>query len=132
MSYGFQNYKQQKVAGASPLDLIILSYEVLINESVLASGACQRGEVEQLCDAGTRASHAVIELSSSLDYEQGGEIALELGRLYDYMHQRLLHGIREEDAAAFDEVQRLATSLKASWDELASQASTHSLPAGGV
>ena len=55
-------------------------------------------------------------LRSCLNMEEGGEIAANLDRLYDYMLRRLLKAHVENDAAILDEVAALLREIKSGWD----------------
>ena len=57
-------------------------------------------------------------LSSSLNLEQGGELALNLKALYDYMVSRLIHANIHQDANAIAEVQKLLGELAGAWREM--------------
>jgi flagellar secretion chaperone FliS len=57
-------------------------------------------------------------LNASLDRNVGGELALNLSRLYDYMVTRLVDANLKNDVAALDEVTRLLTELQGAWDSI--------------
>ena len=65
-----RQYQHQDVTSASPERLIVKLYD-------LGIAACYRGDQEQ-----TRA--VIIELMSSLNHEQGGDLAARLYALYVY------------------------------------------------
>ncbi len=56
-------------------------------------------------------------LRSSLNFEQGGEIAVNLDTLYDYMLNRIDED-KGERLLAVDEVGNLLTEVKTGWDEM--------------
>ena len=66
----------------------------------------------------SRALEALVELSTSLNMEEGGTIAASLGSLYAYMSRRLLEGSTGDTGAAIDEVLTLASSMRESWQGL--------------
>lgn len=69
-SVRMRQYQQQAVLSCSPEQLILKLYD-------LGVGACNRDDRSKL--------RAVLaELMSSLDLEQGGEIATQLQALYEY------------------------------------------------
>lgn len=90
MSYGAKNYKQQQITTASPGQILILLYEGAILNVKKASAAIEAGN---LADKGKfigKAHDIINELSTSLNFEVGGEIAKELERLYNFMVSQLL------------------------------------------
>jgi len=115
---GYQQYRGIQVEGASPLELILLTYDVLIKSLRLAKLAGEEKNMAAEADQLTRALEALIELSTSLDMEKGGTIASGLGNLYAYMSRRLLEGSATNTEAAIDEVLSLASSLREGWQEL--------------
>lgn len=61
-------------------------------------------------------------LKASLDIEAGGDMAVKLGALYDYMCARLLHANLHNQPAALDEVSHLLAELKGAWEQIGSKA----------
>jgi flagellar protein FliS len=59
---------------------------------------------------------AIIEgLRGSLDHERGGEIALNLDRLYDYMGRRLFEANLNNNTEYLDEVRSLLNEIRGAW-----------------
>jgi len=54
-------------------------------------------------------------LSSALDLENGGEVVLNLARLYDYCAWRLYKSGLELDVAMIDEVVGLLARIRSGW-----------------
>lgn len=118
---GYQKYRGIQVEGASPLELILLTYNVLIKSLQLAKLAGEEKNYAAEADQLSRALEALIELSTSLDMENGGTVAASLGSLYAYMSRRLLEGSIDNAGAAIDEVLSLANSLREGWQGLSDQ-----------
>ncbi|WP_096084577.1 flagellar export chaperone FliS [Agaribacterium haliotis] len=59
-------------------------------------------------------------LRASLDFNHGGEIALNLDGLYEYMLARLTDGTQcpEDDVLALNELESLMTQVKEGWDAM--------------
>ena len=115
---GYQQYRGIQVEGASPLELVLLTYDVLIKSLRLARLAGDEKNFGAEADHLTRALEALVELGTSLDVENGGNIAENLANLYAYMSRRLLEGSSQDTGAAIDEVLSLASSLREGWQEL--------------
>jgi flagellar protein FliS len=65
-----------------------------------------------------KATAIVGELSSSLNMEDGGEIAGNLRKLYDYVLDRLLAANTNNDPALFDEAEEILDTLRSAWKEI--------------
>ncbi len=57
-------------------------------------------------------------LRESLDQQNGGEIAANLDRLYEYMVARLVEANIGNDVALIDEVAGLLRNVKSGWDAI--------------
>ncbi len=60
----------------------------------------------------------IDSLRACLNTEQGGEVAENLGSLYDYMETRLLEANLKNDPAIIDEVGQLMAQIKSGWDAI--------------
>lgn len=118
---GYQQYRGIQVEGASPLELILLTYDVLIKSLRLARLAGEEKNMAAEADQLARALKALIELATSLDMEKGGTVASGLGNLYAYMSRRLLEGSTTDTGAAINEVLSLANSLREGWQGISDQ-----------
>ncbi|MEA2078767.1 MAG: flagellar export chaperone FliS, partial [Pseudomonadota bacterium] len=87
-----------------------------------AKGAMQRKEIAEKGNHITSACSIVHGLHNSLDMEAGGEMAVNLGNLYDYMIRRLMEGHATNDLAALDEVASLLREIKRGWDAIPDEA----------
>ena len=102
--------------GASPHKLIDLLFEGAIFAVSNAKGHMQRKEI---ADKGKKISHAITiiddGLKNSLDLEAGGDLALNLRALYEYMSHKLVMANVNNDLDALDEVTRLLAELRSAW-----------------
>ena len=129
---GYQKYRGVQVDGASPLELILLTYDVLLKSLSLAKLAGEEKNMAAEADHLSRALEALIELSTSLNMEEGGAIASSLGSLYAYMSRRLLEGSTGDTGAAIDEVLSLVGPLREGWQGLSDSNSGVSQPRQAV
>ncbi len=118
--YAVNSYKFGVVAeveGASPHRLIQMLYEGGLQKIAVAKGAIQRKDIAAKGDNIGKAIAIIGGLRASLDLSQG-EIAVNLGRLYDYMERRLLEANLKSDAEILDEVSGLLREVKTAWDAI--------------
>ncbi len=107
------------VAEASPHRLIQMLMERALARIAAACGHMERAEVAQK-GAHISGALAIIDgLQSALNLDAGGEIAANLGALYDYMGRRLVEGNARDDIAALKEVAGLLREIKEAWDAIA-------------
>ena len=71
-----------------------------------------------------KAISMIGELQTALDFEKGGEIAVSLDRLYDYLLRRLTEANANRDPAPLEEIIRLLGMLESAWQEVKGRSST--------
>lgn len=107
------------VTAADPHKLIILLLDGALSAISIAKGAMLRREIASKGSAISKAIDIITNgLRASLDKERGGELALQLDALYEYMALRLLHANARNDAAALDEVSALLGEIHSAWAEI--------------
>ncbi|MFN7154666.1 MAG: flagellar export chaperone FliS [Acidovorax sp.] len=107
--------------------LVALLYEGAISSIATARGAMARGDVLGKVNNISKAIRIIEEgLSTALDKVDGGEIAQNLGSLYDYCIHRLILANARNDDAMMLEVMRLIEPVAQGWNEIKKQ------PAAGV
>lgn len=115
---GYKAYQGNHVNTASPLGLVILSYDALYKALGRAQHAIEGGDLAAEADHTGRAVEALIELSSSLNIELGGDVAYDLASLYAYMMRRLNEGMCSCSTDAVVEVMQLVLTLREGWEGL--------------
>ncbi len=107
------------VDGASPHMLIKMLFDGLTQSLNAARGALQRGDVPEKGRQIGKAVRILEEgLKMGLNPAQGGEIASNLGALYDYCVGRLTLANVRNDAALVEEVARLIAPVAQGWNEI--------------
>ncbi len=113
------------VADATPTRLVQIMYEHILSHLAAARGCMGRiqdntplQEVVTKCATLGKAVRIIGHLDSTLNMEQGGEVAANLHRLYMYMLNRLIQANAANDPALVDEVYQLVAKVKTSWDQL--------------
>jgi len=111
----YQAYQGNQVSGAGPLGLVLLTYEALYKSLARTRLAIQAGDMVAEADHTGRAMEAIIELSTSLNMKEGGEVAINLSSLYFYMMNRLTEGLCSCSTNHIDEVMKLVQELREGW-----------------
>ncbi|MBV9761198.1 MAG: flagellar export chaperone FliS [Acidobacteriaceae bacterium] len=108
-------YAQNEVLCASPERLVQILYELGV-QSIARARECHRqkdiaGRVRHI----NKAFAVVVELNDGLDFEAGGEIALNYARIYDYCQRRLIDANAQQSDSILEEVQSLFRDLQEAW-----------------
>jgi flagellar protein FliS len=112
-------YLETRVLSAAPVELISILYEYATLAIEDARSRLAQGDIPGRSKAIQKAIAILGELESSLDYELGGEIATNLGRLYAYMREQLTQAnIRQADGP-LAEVEALLATLGEAWQAIA-------------
>jgi len=107
------------VAAADPHKLILMLYQGAILAIATAKNQMLRKQIAAKGASITKAIKIIDEgLKSCLDVKAGGEIAVNLSDLYDYMNQRLLIANLKNDISILDEVGSLLAELKQAWESI--------------
>ena len=121
------------VSTADPHKLISMLYQGALLAIANAKNGMMRKDVAAKGTAISKAAMIIDDgLNASLDKNVGGELALNLSSLYDYMVARLLDANLNNDMAALDEVTRLLNDLKSAWDSIRPDTASAATPAGGA
>lgn len=124
---GLNQYQEMSVNTATPMELVIMVYDECIRSLDRAEAAFKIEGPERIEKIGNNLLHAkdaITELSVSLDREQGGEIAENLGRLYDFMSNHLSRANMKKEIGPILEVKELMLELREAWDQVKQQEAT--------
>lgn len=107
------------VGAASPHKLIVMLFE---GAMVAISSAMQHMQAGDTANKGKAISKAITIIDSglraSLDKNVGGDIALNLDALYEYMSTRLLNANLKNEPQGLEEVHQLLKGLKDAWEQI--------------
>lgn len=112
-------HNTSRMADDSPHRLIQMLMEGLQARINSAKGAMLHGDMEAKSLFISKAIGIVGGLNEALDLEQGGDLAINLRQLYEYMNFRLLQASQENSQEKLDEVAGLMRDIKEAWDAIA-------------
>jgi len=123
MSYqNHVSYLQTQVLSASPLDLVTMLYRAAIEALEAAHRYAAQGDVANRALSANRAANILVELTQSLDRENGGALAKDLVKLYDYVLHSISRGNFLNESAPFEDAIRVLTTLLEAWQSINQQA----------
>ncbi len=118
MSAAYINqYQASQVNTASPERLLIMLYDGAIRFLNEAEAHLQNRRVAERGTAIGKTMAIISELSATLNYEIGGEIAANLAALYDYMLRELLAANLHDDPERLARVREMLADLRLTWIE---------------
>ena len=115
---GAQAYRQNAVMGASPVQLVVMLYDGALRFMQEGKDAMVAKQFETQNLKFQRAQRIVMELISTLDLRNGGEIATNLMGLYTYVVNELIEGNVHDKPERIDNAMQTMTELRESWAEL--------------
>jgi flagellar protein FliS len=110
------------VAAADPHKLIVMLMDGALERIATARGCMERKDMVEKARLLNRAVSIVGELRNSLDMKAGGQIAENLGELYDYMSRTLLKANADNSTKQLDEVSTLLHEIRGAWVAIPAQA----------
>lgn len=118
----WKSYQQVATQTAPPGQLVLMLYEGAIR---FLDRAIAGFRIDDPADANQtisnniiRAQDIIFELNVTLNIEQGGELAMTLRRLYDYLDRRLMEGNLKKDETAVSEVIGRIKVLRDAWAQM--------------
>lgn len=124
MSSGHNAYKQNEVDTTSPGKLIVMLYEGAIRFLTTASENVDFKKYDFVNENVQKTHDIIDELISSLNMDEGGEVAKNLLSIYLYMKQQITDGNLKKDPKPFKEVIKMLNELKQAWEEIQKKEST--------
>lgn len=120
MSYAATaRYQQNDVNSMSPARRVVFLYGQVIASLRMASHRIGAGEAESRSRMLTRAREIMAELLCTLDFEQGGEIAPNLARLYMWMMDETVAVDRSNDLKRLERLTQMVAELHQAWEQAA-------------
>lgn len=115
----FRQYQEIQIMTADRVRIVIMLCEGVVRFNKCAQKAMEEKNVEARNNFINRSLAIISELSNSLNMEEGGEIAGNLARLYDFVTEQLMRANLRNSPAPIEVVNRIMTELKAGWEAIA-------------
>lgn len=119
---GFAAYKETNAAtaimDATPHQLTSLLLKAALDKLSVALGAIERGDVTLRTEAIRKVAAIVAELQSSLNKEQGGELAEQLDALYEFSTMQLIEVNLSQDISKLEAVRNVLQEINDGWQQI--------------
>lgn len=118
-----QKYLETSIATAAKEDLIVKIFDVLIlaSQQALEKLQIERDDIEGIHKSLLRAQRACSVLMGSLDMDIGGELAVNLFRVYEFWHHELVMANMQKDAERVKRVLGFAKGYRETWSQAVTQ-----------
>ena len=121
MMVGAQAYATTQISTASSVQVVVLLYDGAISSMKLAQESIVTLNFHDKARFLDRALRVVGELSASLNMEEGGVIAKDLQRLYEYIQFEVTQANLKNEPGLLEGPIRCMRAIRESWQELAIQ-----------
>ena len=111
-------YKQMQIKTASPGKLLLMLYQGAVKFMKLAKKNIKEGKIEESHKNIIKAQNIILELQSTLNKEQGGQIAVQLESLYDFIYRELIQANLNKNTKHLDNVIPLVEELFVTYKEI--------------
>ncbi|WKC58101.1 flagellar export chaperone FliS [Borrelia sp. P9F1] len=114
-------YKKTQINTSSPLLLLVMLYERAIQDLEIAEELYQKEDLKDAVKADERIYHAqdiIIELMSTLNFEDGGAFSKQLFSIYSFLNKELERVILEKKRDNIQGVIKHLKNLHMAWREI--------------
>jgi len=120
-------YRETRVKTASPGQLVVMLYDEAVKQCDIALEIFSKDlkkhpqYIEGAHKALSKVQDIITELTASLDFEAGGEIAQNLFALYLYFNRELLSANIDKDGSKLRAIRNMISELRGAWTTAVAQ-----------
>lgn len=114
-NYGANQYKKTSISTANRGQILLMLYEAAVQNVKKATVATQARDYSAKGVAIGKVHDILNELTNTLDFEAGGEIARQLERLYHFMTETLVKANMENSVEKLKTIEKLLNTLLEGW-----------------
>jgi len=112
-----KQYKKSQVETATPEKILILLYDGAIQFLNKAKIAMDENSTEQIHNNIISCENIILEFMQTLNLKEGGSLAQNLYRLYEYLYNTLVSANLNKNAKQLDEVLGHLKGLRETWQK---------------
>lgn len=109
---------ESRVEGASPHRLIGIMFDELMKAMEIMAAAQRAGISAKAIDKQARASNILLALETSLDYRNGGDVALNLAKVYREARRLVQLGGRNNQPELVDKARTYLVDIVEAWEAI--------------
>ena len=114
----YQAYQNTQVQTSNQKQLIVMLFDGMDRFMSRAIQGIKRGDIEVAHTNLHRTGQILLELMSTLREDKGGEIALNLKRLYLFCYERIVIANLKKDVEMIAEVKEVMAKLAEGWKHI--------------
>jgi flagellar protein FliS len=111
-------YREAVLQGTSPVELVIMLYDVLVKDIQRVIVAIQARNIEDRVHHSNHAFEVLRELECSLDMENGGTTAKDLSRFYSHVRAKIMQVQFRLDRAILEKQIEMVLELRRGWQQV--------------
>lgn len=112
------NYQRMEMMTADPKRLIILCYDRAINSLKLAINHYESHNFEAKAREIQKTQDIIGALRTALDFNNGGEVAVNLDALYSFMTRHIMEADLKKDIDALKLIVNMLEEVEIAWKEI--------------
>lgn len=109
---------ESRVEGASPHRLIGILFEELMKALEIMTAAQRAGMTAKVIDKQARAANILLALETSLDFRNGGEIAVNLAKIYREARRLVQLGGRNNQPELVEKARSYLEGIVEAWEAI--------------
>ncbi len=118
MQHAISTYEEVDTLGRSQVELILKIYNATLGSLTKARRSYQESQWQAGYEEIERARKFVVHLYSTLNFDKGGEVATNLGKMYVYLLSEFDAIEATKNLKHLDSCIVVLTNLRAAWDEI--------------
>ena len=107
-----------RIEGATPHQLVQIMYEELLRAMDAMAFATSRGDYVQRGEHQSKVLAILTGLETSLDFDKGGQIAVDLVAIYREARRLVVAGGRDSDAKLVTQTRDMIQEISNAWDAI--------------
>lgn len=107
-----------QAAAANPHQLVLMLFNGLMDELVRTKGHLVARRYERKAQSINKCIDILNALTSALDFDKGGELAVSLANLYDYCVYRLYDASHKMSVTHIEEVEVILGNIQQGWENM--------------
>ncbi|HEY2545826.1 MAG TPA: flagellar protein FliS [Candidatus Acidoferrum sp.] len=112
-------YHQLAAVGVSSVDQVVALYDRILRDFHSSIAAISAGRIEERVDASNHALTVIGELQGVLDFDRGGDAAVNLNNFYNVARSLVTKASMTSSVEKFQELVAMFSRIRVAWAQVA-------------